>query len=264
MVMTSFLQKRRSVREFKDDAIPSQFMTTIKSYISKINDEKEDVNYEIYEDGLKIYNGLIGKAGYGGVMIKAPHYVAFIAENDDRETLLDVGYYLEKLNTQITNLNLATCWITVDEVDSEVRSELFGESGDKVKYIVAFGYPVGKKPLVPEAFSSRLEVQEIVFSKEVGQKVSIDELYSRGLFNIFSSVRFAPSYKNLQPWRFVIRDEYVYLYMVKSENDNHALVDIGVVMFYFEEMAKSIGMYGKWELSLKDEENYLEIGKFKM
>ncbi|RVU55374.1 nitroreductase family protein [Anaerosphaera multitolerans] len=264
MVMTTFLQKRRSVRDFKDVPLPDQFMTTIKSYISLINDEKEDVNYEIYEDGQSIYNGLVGKAGYAGVMIKAPHYVAFIAENDDPKTFIDIGYYLEKLNEKITNLNLATCWITVDEVDSETMEKLFGENGTKVKYLVAFGYPVPKMPLVPLATSTRLDVKEIVFTDEIGQKFSIDDLYNRGLFNVFSSIRFAPSYKNLQPWRFVVRGEYVYLYMIKTEDRNHAFTDIGVVMFYFEEMVKTIGMYGKWEVELEEGEEYTKIGKFKM
>ena len=69
---------------------------------------------------------------------------------------------------------------------------------------------------------------------------------------------------NTQPWRFVVKEHEIYLFMIKSDNNSRSLVDIGVSMFYFEEMAKTIGRYGKWDIILKDNSEYLEIAKFTM
>lgn len=265
MVMTNFLQKRKSVRDFKNKEISRFNIETIKSYIGEIEKETENVGFKFYENGSIIFNGLEGKAGYSGVMINAPSYVALIQKDNSDESYLKTGYYLEKLNTKIVNLELDSCWITVDQVDEKTKKELFGEEGPKVNYLIAFGHGVGKKLFTPETTSDRYAIDDIVFKEEIGKNVSDEELENLGLLEIFSSVRYAPSHKNFQPWRFVLKDHNVYLYMKKSEENTRSLVDTGVVMFYFEEMAKTIGRYGKWTMLLNDiDENYLEIGKFSM
>ena len=40
--------------------------------------------------------------------------------------------------------------------------------------------------------------------------------------------------------------------MVKSEEDNRSFIDMGVVLFYMEEMLKTIGINKKWTIDLKD------------
>lgn len=264
MVMTNFLQKRKSVRDFKNKEIARDSIEAIKNYIEEIEKETETVSFKFYENGSIIYNGLKGKAGYSGVMIEAPSYIALMKKDEEKESCLNTGYYLEKLNTQIVNLDLDSCWITLDNVDDETKKNLFGAEGTKVDYVVAFGYGVGKKLFTPETTSGRYTMNQIVFKDEIGNEISADELETTGLLDIFASVRFAPSHKNSQPWRFVMEDHNVVLYMEKSDEDSRSLVDMGVVMFYFEEMAKTIGRYGKWSVILEDQDKYLKVAKFSM
>ena len=264
MVMTNFLQKRKSVRDFKKKAVSKESLASIKSFIDEISSETPSVGFKLFENGNVIYEGLKGKAGYSGVMIEAPSYVALVEKDDSVKTQIYKGYYLEKLNTKIVDLDLDSCWITVDQVDDETKKNIFGFDGENVNYIIAFGYGVGKKLFTPETTSDRLARSEIVFKDEIGNKIDDEDLINLGLDDIFSSVRYAPSHKNAQPWRFVVKSPKVVLYMVKSEEDSRSLVDIGVVMFYFEEMAKTIGRYGKWTLELEDQGDYLKIGEFTM
>ncbi|EFI42128.1 MULTISPECIES: nitroreductase family protein [Peptoniphilus] len=264
MVMTNFLQKRKSVREFKNSAISSAELEKIREYMEVITKEEASVDFVLYENGKIIYEGLIGKAGYSGVMINSPHYIALTMRDTHRSTLLHAGYYLEKLNTKLIDMGLNTCWITVDKVDNHTMKSIFGAEGEYIDYLIAFGYEKEKKFYEREIFSARYEIDEIVFFNKIGQNIDIEELENRGLLEIFSSVRYAPSHKNFQPWRFVVKDSDVYVYMVKSDEDSRSLIDIGIVMFYFEEMAKTIGKYGKWSVILEDEEAYLKIAKFTM
>ena len=260
--MTNFLQKRKSVREFKKTIAPISEIEKIKDYISNI-EEVEDVKFMFYENGKLIYEGLDGKAGYSGVMIKAPHYIAVKTIGENELNLIDTGYYLEKLNTFLVESGFDTCWITVDEVEISTMKGLFGGDGDKISYLIGFGYGVGKKLFKPETVSSRKDLNEIVFKDNLNNPISIEELENYGLLDILSSVRYAPSHMNFQPWRFVVKEGEIEIYMDKSSKDSRSLVDMGIVMYYFEEMAKTIGINKKWNIELKDGD-FLYIGNFKM
>lgn len=263
MVMTNFLQKRKSVRNFKDEKVNLATLDSIKAYMQEITVEDATTDFVLYENGSIIAQGLEGKAGYNGVMIPAPHYIALtMRDKTDEQNILCGGYYLEKLNTKIVDLDLDTCWITVDEVDDATMRGIFGEAGVCIDYLIAFGYGQKKKLFDPEQSSSRLPLGEIVFRNELNTPVSMEELENFGLAEVFASVRFAPSHKNLQPWRFVMKDSCVEAYMVKTEENSRSFVDMGVAMFYFEEMLKTVGRYGKWEIAIEDKGEFFKVGTF--
>lgn len=262
MLMTNFLQKRKSVRNFKNDTVPRDALENIKLLMNEMKTEESGISFSLYENGKIVAEGLKGKAGYAGVMIEAPHYIALDIDAKKPLNLLKGGYCLEKLNTKIVDLDIDTCWITVDNVDVDTKKSIFGENGTGIDYLIAIGYGQKKKLFDPEVTSSRLNVEEIVFSEKIGQPISIETLENYGVFDVFSSVRYAPSHKNFQPWRFVLKGTKVEAYMVKSEEDNRSLIDMGVILFYMEEMLKTIGINKKWTIDLKDAGNYYYIGSY--
>ena len=164
MLMTNFLQKRKSVRNFKKDTVPRDSLENIKLLMDELDQEEGEINFSLYENGKIVAEGLRGKAGYSGVMIEAPHYIALDITNDKPLNILKGGYCLEKLNTKIVDLDLDTCWITVDDVDAETKKAIFGENGIGIDYLIAIGYGQKKKLFDPEVTSSRLNVDEIVFA----------------------------------------------------------------------------------------------------
>lgn len=262
MLMTNFLQKRKSVRNFKNDNVPRDALENIKLLMDEMDREESGISFSLYENGKIVAEGLKGKAGYAGVMIEAPHYIALDIEDDKPLNILKGGYCLEKLNTKIVDLDIDTCWITVDNVDEDTKKAIFGENGTTIDYLIAIGYGQKKKLFDPEVTSSRLNVEEIVFADTIGQAISIETLENYDLFDVFSSVRYAPSHKNFQPWRFVLKGTDVEAYMLKSDEDNRSLIDMGVVLFYMEEMLKTIGINKKWTIDLKDAGKYYYIGYF--
>lgn len=263
MLVTNFLQKRKSVRDFKETAVDKYEMEIIKDAINQISKEDEALlKFNLFENGSIISKELQGKAGYNGVMIEAPHYISIAAEKESLENKLKIGYALEKLNTKIVDLNIDTCWITVDEVDEKTMKSVFGEGGEKINYLIAFGYAKAKKLFSKETTSSRLPVSDVVFHDDLGNKIAVEVLEERGLLDIFSTIVYAPSHKNFQPWRFVVKDSEVVSYMVKSDEDLRSLVDMGVILFYFEELARDKGINNKWKLNFHEEGNYLKIGEF--
>ena len=262
MLMTNFLQKRKSVRNFKTDTVPRDALENIKLLMNEMGTNESGISFSLYENGKIIAEGLRGKAGYAGVMIEAPHYIALDIDGDKPLNILKGGYCLEKLNTKIVDLDIDTCWITVDSVDADTKRAIFGENGSGIDYLIALGYGQKKKLFDPEVTSSRLSVEEIVFADTIGNPISIETLENYGVFDVFSSVRYAPSHKNFQPWRFVLKGAEVDAYMVKSDEDNRSLIDMGVILFYMEEMLKTIGINKKWTIDLKDAGKYYYIGSF--
>ena len=262
MLMTNFLQKRKSVRNFKTDTVPRDALENIKLLMDEMGTNESGISFSLYENGKIVAEGLRGKAGYAGVMIEAPHYIALDIDGDKPLNILKGGYCLEKLNTKIVDLDIDTCWITVDSVDADTKRAIFGENGTGIDYLIALGYGQKKKLFDPEVTSSRLNVEEIVFADTIGNPISIETLENYGVFDVFSSVRYAPSHKNFQPWRFVLKGAEVDAYMVKSDEDNRSLIDMGVILFYMEEMLKTIGINKKWTIDLKDADKYYYIGSF--
>ena len=262
MLMTNFLQKRKSVRNFKTDTVPRDALENIKLLMEELGTNESGISFSLYENGKIVAEGLRGKAGYAGVMIEAPHYIALDIDGDKPLNILKGGYCLEKLNTKIVDLDIDTCWITVDSVDADTKRAIFGENGTGIDYLIALGYGQKKKLFDPEVTSSRLSVEEIVFADTIGNPISIETLENYGVFDVFSSVRYAPSHKNFQPWRFVLKGAEVDAYMVKSDEDNRSLIDMGVILFYMEEMLKTIGINKKWSIDLKDAGKYYYIGSF--
>ena len=265
MVMTNFLRDRKSVRDFKGKNLSQKELEQIRLLVDEVStmESGKGIRFRLFENGKIIAEKLKGKAGYSGVMIEAPHYISMEMADNQEETLLAGGYTLEKVNSAIVEQGFGTCWITVDQVDEQTKKDVFGSDGAGVDFIIAIGYPKGKKLFSPETTSDRKEVQELVFTDDFNDPVSMEELENLGLMEIFSSIRYAPSHKNSQPWRFLVKGTNVYILMKRGLEDERSLVDIGVIMFYFEAMAKTIGLTNKWlVLDEKDIEDCRVVAKY--
>lgn len=247
MLMTNFLRDRKSVREFRNKSIDLETMKVIKSYLRTLENETENVKFRLYENGDYIYSQLKGIGGYSGLMIESPHYIALEQTKDDRDTLIYGAYNMEKLITELNRLGIETCWISADTIREEFKETVFGEHSGVIDYMIAVGYGKRKNPFIKESTSERLGVDEIVYSGNLGQELGDHELEHRGLDDLFYYVRFAPSKWNLQPWRFILDKDKVTLLIKHKVGDTQHLVEAGIVMYYFIELAKTIGLENQWE-----------------
>ncbi len=258
MLMTSFLKDRKSTREFRDKAVSSEIIKAIEAEVEKINqgEKSGDWSLKLFNNGEEIYEAFKDKAGYAGVMIKSPVYIAMATDKQD-ESLVSSAYHMEKLITELHKMNLGTCWVTIDEVSEFTRESVLGQDYKEADYVLAVGYQKMQNPFAKESFSERKSLEEIVCD-EMGNPIDPDFLEQRGLLDLFYYIRYAPSKKNAQPWIFVLKDNKVSLYM---EDDKHNLTDAGIIMYYFEELAKLIGINNQWKLAEGSYEEYIKIGE---
>lgn len=264
MLMTNFLRDRKSTREFREKKIDKNKLSSIRKEIGDILVETKGINIgiKLFEDGDYLYNGLKGLAGYTGIMIKSPSYIILEIKDKESRTEMLAAYYMEELITKINDLAVGACWITMKDVDKNNRVGVFGEGGANIEYILAIGYPPLRNPFTSvENTSHRNSVEEFVFSNQVDSYMGVEEMEARGLYELFYYVRYAPSTRNSQPWRFLVTDDKIILLLGKTDGE-YSFIDAGVMTYYLKSMANSIGYNSDWEFSDNKEidDKYIEIG----
>ena len=248
MLTTQFLKSRTSTRDFKDmdlkKADIEKLQKIIDSEIIKIG--KDDLAFIVQTDGKSVYKALDGKAGYQGIMIKAPAYLALNTLNDDPASLVKGAYGVEEIITELDKMGIGNCWITVGDVEEDVKKSLFNYEKGEVNLLLAIGYPVDTT-VRQHQFDDRKGIGEFVFIDDLGNKGTNEDLEQRGLDEIFAYARFAPSAYNAQPWRFLLVDDLIKLY-IEDYKGNANLLDAGIIMYYIDKLGESISMGSNWEI----------------
>lgn len=261
----NFLKFRTSTREYKNEDLDGE---TTKKIYEIVNEEaaklgKENIAFLLSTDGQSVYDALNGIAGYGGVMIKAPVYIAIDALNNDPATIVKGAYGAEEIITKLSELGLGTCWITVSGVDTLVKQSTFNYSEGDIDILIAVGYPLDDK-ISEHSFVDRGATSDLVFLGDFDTPATDEDLTNRGLGHIFDYAKFAPSANNAQPWRFLIVDDELRLYIEDYKGDVN-LIDAGIMMYYIDELSKAYAMPLGFEIEPKIESNkYTYIGKTKM
>lgn len=264
MIMSSFLKSRKSVREFRKKKINDDNILKINLYIEAINtsQDRNGTRFKFIEDGSNLYEKLKDLGGYSGVMIESPHYIS-LRVRDNGESLINGAYHMESIISKLNKLGLDTCWISLDSLSEDEKNKIFEKEELHVEYLLALGYAKLKNPFATESLSDRKNIEEIVFNETIDNNMTVEELENRGLEDIFYYVRYAPSNKNKQPWRFIV-DKTNKVTLLLEKSDDLSLVDGGIIMYYFKTLAETMGINNDWDLINKEDTNYQYIGEFQL
>jgi len=277
MLFKEYLENRKSTREYSENKVNKETLETLKEYGLEISKQYGDglIQFELFEDGESIYNKLLGRGGYSGVMIKSPHYFGVKMVNNEKETRIKAAYAMQQLLKKAFELELGTCWIDIENIPHSLELELAGSEDHVVNYLFSLGYPKEKKFFdfktiigsskginkfdikreLKGSGSSRLPLEEIVYLNEWGNNISYEILEHWGLDELFYHLKNAPSHMNAQPWRFILDNDIVRLAILDPEDDSN-LTDAGIIMYLFEGLANELGMKQKWNVDLSAVKEY--------
>jgi len=215
----------------------------------------------LYEDGKEIFDLLDGSAGYNGVMIESPYYMGVEFNNLTEENIIKSAYAFEELMIEALKLELGTCWISLVNLERDLKKKIVSEDMNEILYIASLGYEK-EKGIINNTYSSRLSIKDIVYKDNWENNIDLDELEKRGLDEIFYNIINAPSNRNSQPWRFIVKDDKVLICLEEISNLN--LIDVGIIIFYFEGMAHDVGYNINWQLLdiNNKSKGYVEIAEF--
>lgn len=282
MSFRKFLTELQSVRDYEQKSIGNLLLGEIKAFLDTINvvaEKEKNFSFKIFENGIEVFERLEGVGGYSGIMIKSPHYIGLLIGDDKAETEFLGAYHMQSIVKKLYDLGLSSCWINIRNVSDEIKIDLLKNSDKNINYLLAFGKideksmsqksksmhvqsgksyktnPYGAEIKTIDSDNIRLSLGEIAYLYEWGKEASYEDLKNRGLADLFLYVRNAPSYKNKQPSRFIVRDGEAYLAIINPHNKEN-ITDAGIMMFTTEGMAKDLGIPGIWHCICDDQEEF--------
>lgn len=213
--------------------IEDSVMQGLKKYQKEILALYPDVPYKI-----EITCDLEEKQKKNLFSVKAPYYISFLT-TEGREALLNAGYIMEELSLYLATKGIGTCYQGLAKVSKE-------QDGLKEVLVMAVGYP--KKYLYrEEGEAKRLPLSKVcVFKEEPSQDI----------MTILKAAALAPSTLNSQPWRFVVYNNRVHVFMQKFNNSvwnmqRLHLIDIGIALNHMMIAAEELWV----EAEMKESEN---------
>ena len=165
--------KRESTRSFKKRPVSDRQLAELTGYFSQCARLVPEIKTDIRILGAEGCSLLKGCAGYHDLMIEAPHYLV-IASEPAPSYLENAGFMGEDLVLKMTELEIETCWITInDEAEAGIRLGLTEDM--RVSALIAFGNATTMLP------ASRLDIKsvsDILVKKRSGfvaPKLAVDQ-----------------------------------------------------------------------------------------
>ena len=197
---------RRSVRNFRMDAISSTLLESIKDYSREVqglfgeNETEVSIvdNHSGKQKALKFFG------------IRAPYYLLIYSE-DGEKAVMNVGYAVQQIGLYLCSRGLGSCIIN----PATAKKSLQSSNGKKLCGIIAFGRSSGSytRRVVDV---NRLDMSKLCVYKEKPR------LWMKQLLE---AARIAPSSLNSQPWRFVVYDNRIHVFAKGKNLEKMKLLD---------------------------------------
>lgn len=205
MKLLEAIYRRKSVRDFVDSEIEEDILERIRSRISQI-----ELLYE--KSKIKcVVSDYCKKSFY------APYYIGVYTDNT-KEGVMNAGYVLQQLSIYLSAIGIASCYQAKSVIFKQVNTE-----GMKLAISLAIGYPVNKM------YRDLDEISRLSKNKICVMKEKPNEEVER----LIELARISPSSYNTQPWRFVVYNNRIHVF-VKKKMLNHLIrlkyVNMGVML----------------------------------
>lgn len=265
--MIEAINKRISTRTYVDRPIEEKDKAIILDLI-RLNTVGPFGNKSRFElvDFTELDKREIRTLGTYGIIKGARLFIVGATIRSDR-AMEDLGYCLEKIILDATNLGLGTCWMGGTFKRNCFARRINVTANEIVPAICPVGYILDKRAMSDKlvrfiAKSDRRKPwRELFFDGDINTPLDRDKA---GKYTIpLESVRSAPSASNRQPWRIIKEPEkdIYHFYLRRTKGYGHIIrefkiqnIDMGIAMCHFELSALEIGLPGRWEDNRPDPE----------
>lgn len=226
------LRMRHSVRAFTEQAIPAPMLNKLKAEVTMTNTHQHGLKFRIVTDDPEPMKSF--SRSYGS-FTNPRNYLAAVVDTAVENVYERAGYYAEKFVIEAVKLGLGTCFVGGTYNEDKVKAPL--RAGEKVLFIVVFGFPLGKEKFLArmtEKLAHRKTMTAADFfepSADAAQAMTMFPDMKLGL----EGIACAPSSLNKRPVRVVLRGEgenAVPCAKVDVENPTN-LVDLGIAKFNY-------------------------------
>jgi hypothetical protein len=244
--MRDDILSRRSVRTYEKRKLSEDTKKLTETLIQQTNQMKGPFGHEahfFFHDQQAFLDDDAKKIGTYGFVKNPPAFFGGITQNEF-EHLIDFGYLFEHILIELTKHELGTVWLGGTFNRSAFN---FMVSGNEIiPAISPVGYP-------EEKFSLREKV--IRFGVKADRRKPFNELFYLNDFahpletliphdipyyHSLLYVQAGPSASNKQPWRLLIEDKKIHLYLEPTPNYGTSLsfpiqlLDMGIAIYHLE------------------------------
>ena len=205
------IEKRHSVRSYKDEPVAEAVRTKLDAFVEKCKNES-GLSIKVVYDDPEIFDSKL--AHYGN--FKNANNLIIMAGDKNTDNDEKCGYYGEKIALYAQTLGLNTCWAALTFSRGKVRKML--DEGDRLCVVIAFGY--GETDGVERKSKS---IEEVVASKG-----DMPDWFEKGV----KAALLAPTAVNQQKFKFGIKDGKPVA--VVSGRGPCVKVDLGIAKYHFE------------------------------
>lgn len=204
---------RKSIRHFKMEPVEKRILEQILNftkYLSKIS-LSHKAEFELLDSIA--YKKLAG----GAFMVKAPHYLVLSLDREEG-SLVYCGYLMEHMALYLVTKGIASCFIEGSNsvVSPRAKAGCF-------RFAIAFGN-TDKGLYKEKRTENRLDLKELCTFKEETDA---------NIMTMLQAARLAPSAMNSQPWRFVVYNNRIHVFMKREK---------GMIKKYLEIRKVDMGM----------------------
>jgi len=257
------IRRRISVRRYQGTPVPDDILQNVitSGENSEALDSTIPVRFHLVKQGRLIAKRMTPLTGTRLLFGSAPHFI--IATSEERPSfMLNMGFRMEQMILYATQNGLGTCWIG-GMFNEERISDFMGlKKSERVVALTPIGYPstsvMGRAAhdiieLGAVNFGRRKALREIAFGTTWGRPLQSDD---SELLEALECARLAPSWVNIQPWRFLAcQGEIIAVADARKRYGNirqgkhYYRLDVGIAMAHFFLAAREIGWNGKWHVS---------------
>lgn len=242
------IQKRRSVRSYKKEYLSVEDAISIRKFIGQL---EIPFGAKLRIELIRAKKGQDArKLGTYGVVRGSANFLV-VAHEDTPLAEEAVGYAFEQVILYCTEIGLGTCWMggTFDHDDFAKAMHL--TPFESLKIISPVGYKAKKKTFIESTMAVvvkpgfREDFGTLFFDGSWDFPLTPEEA---GEYKIpLEMVRLAPSARNKQPWRVLVKDGEAHFYRY-PEFSHFTRIDMGIALCHFEQACTELGIRGQLDV----------------
>ncbi|MDE6793792.1 MAG: hypothetical protein K2J63_00625 [Muribaculaceae bacterium] len=228
----ALLQRRHSVRAYSEEAVPPALLNKLKATVTMINTHQHGLKFQIITDDPEPMKAF--SRSYGS-FTNPRNYMAAVVDTAVENVYERAGYFAEQFAIKAVEIGLGTCFVGGTLNSGKVKAQL--RAGEKVAFIVLFGFPLGKEKILAKLtvkFAHRKTMAAADFfepTEEAAQAMTLFPDLKLGL----EGIACAPSSLNKRPVRVVLKgvgENAVPCAKVEEATPTN-LVDLGIAKFNY-------------------------------
>jgi len=254
--ITQIIKERTSIRSYNNKPLAPEVSEKVMNFL---NESKGpfgiDTRFKLIDANLDHIDSNLKLGTYG--VIKGTSWFIASAVKNAPNSLLELGYVLEKGILYATSLGLGTCWLGGTFKKGEFAKMMDLKEDELLPIITPIGYSSDSRRLIDSFIrlgagsKGRKSWSEIFFNKDFSKPLTESDAaeYSIPL----EMTRLAPSASNKQPWRVIKTEDNYEFYVEHTKGYGKAfsydiqIVDIGIALCHFELTALELGLKGHFQ-----------------